>query len=354
VNLSLRLLLLLSLISAGLVYGQTIDFIQYGENKGDSSYYDIFQTSDTEFWIGGKGGILKKYTLDGSIEDIPYPKNGNSILRINKMGDKMILAADKGILYVWENQEWKVQEFQHLRKSCFYDLQVIDSLNAFLCGGKSKIAVGKRTIPYGFIMATKNGGETWTEVFKDWKRMVWRLKWVEESQKLFALTYSPLGSRIFEGKDRGASWSKTGFKNNKLIHDFEINTENSVVLAGGISGNLKNSNTCLLKSYSPKKSNSSKSKYSDSIPEVGLLWDYSESNFYEAAGACSGNIIYKSKSELDSWKYLQLAEPINLYEILFFTDNQAIIIGSNKSILQLKLPDSEQNDSISNSKPGSW
>ncbi len=342
---------LLIFFSFSLVQAQLVDMIQLGETKQDSSYYDIFQTNDTEFWIGGKGGILKKYTLNKGIQDIAYPKEGNSILRINRMGEKMILAADKGTLFILENQVWKVQKFPNLRKSCFYDIQVIDSLNAFLCGGKSKIAVGKKTIPFGFILGTTDGGETWTTVYKSWKRMIWRLKWEKEKNKLYALTYSPWGTVIMEGKDRGVNWQKTGFTNKNLLHDFELKKDNSFIAAGGNSGSIHKSNSYLLKSCFADKSNSPNN--ADFYPNVGLIWDYSDSQCYETAGACAGNLLYKTKKDSANWKTIQLSNPINLYEILFYTDYQALIIGSNKSILRLSFPETELNESILNSSSGS-
>jgi photosystem II stability/assembly factor-like uncharacterized protein len=224
-------------------------------------------------------------------------------------------------------------------------------LNAFLCGGKSKIAIGKRTIPFGFILGTTDGGATWTTVYKTWKRMIWRLKWEKEKNTLYALTYSPWGTVIMEGKDRGVNWHKTGFSNKNLLHDFELEKENSFIVAGGNSGNLKKSNTCLLKSCFAEKSNLSKN--SDFSPNVGLIWDYSDSQCYETAGACAGNLLYKSKNESDNWKTIQLSNPINLYEIIFYTDYQALIIGSNKSILRISFPESEINTPLLNSSAGS-
>lgn len=321
------------------VIAQNIQFIQTGNTQGDSSYYDIFQKNSNEFWIGGKGGILKKFTLDETnVQDIPYPNEGASILRINQMGSKMLLAADKGTLYIGENQQWTIHKFKSYRNHCFYDLLVIDSLHAFMCGGKSKIAVGKRTIPFGFILATRDGGVTWDPVFKDWKRMVWRLEWDAIHNKVLALTYSPTGSLIFESLNRGEQWSKTIYKSADLFHDFSYQNDKGLLLAGGESGNLSKRKSCLLQEN--RNSDQQSHLQEDFTIEAGLIWDYSNSTTVEAAGACFGNLLYRTTDGDNTWKCVQVSKFINLYEVLFYSDKEALIIGSNKSLLSVQF-DSE-------------
>ena len=57
--------------------------------------------------------------------------------------------------------------------STFYNIAVIDNNTAYICGGKSKITLGKRTVPFGFILKTADRGNTWTEVYSSAFSMIW-------------------------------------------------------------------------------------------------------------------------------------------------------------------------------------
>lgn len=319
------------LLAGNLLPAQVIQCVQIGNTSGDSSYYDIFQKRENEYWIGGKSGILKKYIPGKFPEDVPYPNIGVSILRINRLGERMVLAADKGTLYFQDpDGEWTVRQIPGYRKYSLYDLLVVDSLTAFVCGGKSKIAVGERTIPFGFILVTRDGGNTWKRVVGSWKSMIWRLHQDSATRQIAALTYSPLGTRVWVSDSLGIKWKPTSVRHPELLHDIAA-SGCSWKLAGGKSGNLRRTNSCLVESVG------SRSKSVPGMPEAGLIWDYAENEHFELATACRGNLLMRDKRKPDEWNCLQLSSGANLYEAVFIGKFEVLIIGSNKSLYRIEL-----------------
>lgn len=315
---------------------QLVETLQIGNLQGDSSYYDIFEIHKGEFWIGGKSGILKKYTETNGLRDVYYPNLGRSILRINKLGDKILIASDQGTLYISEKGEWTTQQFLKHSKSCFYDLMVVDSLTAFICGGRSKIAIGKRVVPHGFIFKTQDGGNTWNPVFRSFSKMVWRLKYDTISQEILALTYSPLGSQVYSGGNRGDAWKKAPWKDRNLYHDLDISSNRELILVGGRSGNLRNQAGHLRK-CSIQNENSNPTMNFECLPG-GLIWDYTSGEKWELASSGSGNLWYREKNKGSNWDLIKMTTPLNLYEVIFYDENAVLVIGSKKSIFKVTLP----------------
>lgn len=320
------------LLAGNLIEAQVIQCVQAGNASGDSSYYDVFRKTENEYWLGGKSGILKKYTPGKLPEDVVYPNTGVSILRINRMGERMVLAADKGTLYFQEpDGGWCVRQIPGYRKYSLYDLLVVDSLTAFVCGGKSKIAVGERTIPFGFILVTQDGGNTWKRVMGSWKSMIWRLHQDSASRQIFALTYSPFGTRVWVGDSSGIKWKPTAVRHPELLHDIAPSSGCSWRLAGGKSGNLRKNASCLL------ESDGSTCFSVSGVPEAGLIWDYTENEHFELATACRGNLLVRDKRKKSPWQCLQMASGANLYEAVFMGKSEVLIIGSNKCLYRIEL-----------------
>jgi len=315
---------------------QVLELIQTGNSGKDSSYYDIFRFSASSFWIGGKYGILKEMNLSGDITDISYPNQGVSILRVNRFYEgKLILAADQGIIYTCENNQWSINKFNKYSKYCFYDICVTDSLTAYVCGGKSKIAYGERTIPYGFVLKTEDGGRSWKKIYSSWHRMVWRVREDPEKRQIMILTYSPSGSRVFASGDAGESWKKTSLHSHLLWYDMDFAPEGVCILSGGRSGNLNKQDGYISKNHI---SNTKKNKSSPIVFESGLIWNYAQNNVMEIAGGSKGNLLFRSKNKGNAWTCLKTKIPVNLYEVSFIDERSAFVIGSNKTIYRLTLP----------------
>lgn len=311
---------------------QTIKVLHSGNAGSDSSYYDIFRLSDSEFWVGGKYGVLKAIGPDQVLRDVPYPNQGVSILKINTdFKGNRYLAADKGIVYINTDNKWIVRHLNKYSSSCFYDLCVLNSGAVLMCGGKSKIAVGKRTIPYGFILRSDDGGNSWKRVHRDWKRMFWKITQDPTSGILYALSYCPWGSRIFTSTDQGISWQKSDIKGKELWHDLEILTSQCLVTTGGSSGNLNRKKGFVIRKSGIEAPDRT---IREDVFDSGLIWDYSQNVCLEAACGSAGELMIRNSGR-ESWTRLKAPVPVNLYKMCFVSDSLAYIIGSNKNIFLL-------------------
>ena len=101
-SLLLKIALGYVLIALFPVLGQdlSIDILQQGETYEDSSYYDILEVRD-EYWIAGKYGTLKKYTVSEGLTNVTYPSLGVDIYKMDRLGEEKIIASgDKGTVYL--------------------------------------------------------------------------------------------------------------------------------------------------------------------------------------------------------------------------------------------------------------
>ena len=172
--------------------------MSHGDEE-DPSFYDITRIDTNEYWIGGKNGSLISIDTNERMTPVQYPGTGAHILKIASFSnDKVIMAADQGTLYLHDRTSgaWQVIKVPGYENRTFYSLQIIDSATAFIAGGASSVSFGKIGIPHGFILMTRDGGETWEEVYRHSLFMIWELNYNTEEHRLYASLYSPLGSRI--------------------------------------------------------------------------------------------------------------------------------------------------------------
>ncbi len=314
---------------------QHIELMHAGSKSDDSSYYDICRTQDGQFFVGGKFGVLKCIQKDGTLTDVDFPRGNQSILRIQEFyNGALILAADAGHIYRKTNHQWSVLQIPQYKKSCFYDITIMDSTTAIVCGGKSEIAVGNRVIPFGFALLTTDGGDTWKPVYQKWNRMVWRVLHDKKNNITYMLTYSPFGSRVLESSNQGTSWAKSSMRGNVLWHDMELNAEQQFVFCGGKSGNLKRKEGII--EYHNKHTDLKQQHLS---PNAGMIWDYRANDSFEVATGSKGMLHFKENSPQQTWKTIQVQPPVNLYEISFIDGNSAFIVGSNKTLYKLIMKD---------------
>ncbi|MBN4049676.1 hypothetical protein JYT36_00450 [Bacteroidales bacterium AH-315-N07] len=305
---------------------QEVSVIQSSNIKGDSSYYDIYQFNDNEFWIGGEYGILKCLDKSGKLTDIKFPNKGAHILEIAQFGpDRVIILADKGILYFYDVSldSWEVKVFPKYKNKALYNICVINDKTAYICGGHSRIAKGKRTLPRGFILKTENGGATWKKCYNNPFKMVWDINY--EDNRLYAITYSPFGSKILTSINEGKSWKRHSFFSKILIHDME--KIKSFYLVGGIRKGKSAGTIGILNTDSLAK-----------LEETSIFWDVSASNLYTLASGSNGIIAYKFNGNV-KWVEFKTPIPKNLYAVKFINSNSAYVVGREKTILRVEWKD---------------
>jgi photosystem II stability/assembly factor-like uncharacterized protein len=323
------------------MHAQHLELIHSGTQADDSSYYDIYRAQDGYFMLGGKFGVLKTLHEDGTIHDVEYPRGGESILRIQEFyKGSFILAADAGIVYRMQNNQWSTIALEKYKRFCFYDVTIIDSSTALMCGGKSEIAYGKRVIPYGFVLRTEDGGATWKRVYRKWNRMVWKVLYDRNDRKSYMLTYSPFGSRVMESGDAGRTWKRSAIRSSSLWHDMEINSDHQLVFCGGKSGNLKRKEGHIVYKDTPV---TGKCKVSTRVLDSGMIWDYHATDNFEIASGSRGTLFVKEKGLQAEWKRIEVKPAVNLYEISFIDTHSAYIVGSNKTLYKLIIQDAPVN-----------
>jgi hypothetical protein len=152
-----RLTVILLFFNAAYSHSQVKQVINALET--DSSYYDIYKLSETETWLCGEHGVLKRMEQSGNVTPVAFPNTGANLLKILRIANYVFIAADKGTLYRYNltDGSWKAKQFPEFKNRCFYDLCEGANGSILVCGGASRIARGKMDIPYGFIAWLDSG-----------------------------------------------------------------------------------------------------------------------------------------------------------------------------------------------------
>lgn len=310
------------------VFAQIITVVQSSDIIGDSSYYHILRVNENEFWLGGEYGLLKKINNEEKLEEIIYPNNGNHILAMELWGrDKVILVCDKGTIYQYctVTYKWEFTNIPEFNNSAFYNITTVNDSVAFICGGNSKVADGKKAIPYGFILKTIDKGLNWQKIYKNNFKMIWDILY--DNNQLYAITYSPLGSNVIVSEDLGKSWKKTGIKNSGLYHDIE-KSDNLYFVGGEVSKNKSNGIITLIENQSDIK-----------LKGTGIFWELNAGSLFILATACNGILAFKKRDEYE-WNAVKSPIAKHLYSSKFIDPSSAYIVGREKTILKLKWEDS--------------
>ncbi len=329
---SLCICVCFTLLSPIFSCAQNISVIESSTSGTDSSYYDIIQAGPSEYWVGGKYGILKKITADGRLEVIHYPSLGAHILKMAKLDENTILlCGDKGVIYRYSRlpDKWYVTQLSGYAGQCFYNMVTVNDSTAFICGGKSKISRGERAVPGGFILKTSDKGKTWKEVYKDFTSMIWDMYFDAKEKTLYALSYSPLGTRVLCSVNEGQYWQKLKEHYSVLLHSFNK-------LSGGYSSGGKNGS---LGKYGVIIDASKKIL---KFRETGMIWDVASNGIHTLASACRGLLLSKSEFS-QKWTLLHTPSNVNLYELAFINSTTAYVIGSNKTILRVDFSGEQSN-----------
>jgi hypothetical protein len=311
-------------------FSQQVKVLSVSHARNDSSFYDIKRTSRTTFWACGKYGILYELSEDGKLSKVNYPGQGKHLLKMDEFdADNAVLCGEGGFVYNYCRSEnsWNVVKVKGYDNSTFYNICVIDANTAYVCGGKSKITRGQRTIPFGFILKSNDKGKTWKEVYHCATEMIWDMDYDKKSGIISALTYSPFTkSRIISSPITVEEWNGSVVTYNYLFHEM-FNDEGNLYLAGSKSGKIYSGDGSV---FSSDGTNSLK-RQTD-----GLLWDIDANSDYLVSSACKG-VFYVNKKGDNKWQRIDTGHPYNLYEIAFIDSDSFFLVGSNKLILKVNL-----------------
>ncbi len=300
--------------------------LEDGEQQTDSSYYDIEQVGETEYWAVGKYGIITSLKTDGQISRVQFPNQGADLLKVQRLDeDRIMIAADSGYLYFYEKStaRWEVNRVEGYENFCFYNAAQVDGDVLLVCGGKSSIAAEKKALPFGFILRSTDGGKNWEKVFDSKLNMVWSVKYDKLARELNALLYHPIRqSRLISSADLGRTWNKTSTHLKGLFHDFS-NLNGKTLFSGGRNPNF-NLNGAIA---TMEKVNNFQS---------GMFWDIAHNKNWILATSTDGNLVYRKL--LGDWNFLTTSVCKNLYEIAFIDEHTAFVVGSYKTILKVSFP----------------
>jgi hypothetical protein len=193
---------------------------------------------------------------------------------------------------------------------------VSDSI-AYICGGKSKIAYGKRTIPKGFVLESLDAGATWKQVYYSPFEMIWDLSIQNGTKQIECLMYSIFNKSCVRQFDHDFN-PHTVFKQNGVFHEMN-ESKTGTLLCGG------------QQDFTNK---SGKIKWMNGVeylfPKNGLIWSAKFINGNLIGVGSKGFVYFKPLN--NAWQIYQLPDLHNLYEIIDFKAGVALIVGSQHTI----------------------
>lgn len=307
-------------------YGQNpeVEIIQYPSFSGDSSYYDIAEINQGEYWIVGKNGVIHQLSENKLIKPLSYPNTGIHWLKIGKFTNgNVLIVGDYGNILIWDacQKHWNQKSLKGYKNKCFYNLVVIDSLTAYICGGNRNIALSKKRIPHGFVLKTNDGGVTWQRDFSRARFMFWSMKVSENNQKIVLMGYTPNATQFFEKDITINRWIKS-YKLKGLFHDFCFSDAQCPVTVGSRTLNFRK-NAMIAESPCHIWCNK----------EKGAFWDVEKIGRNFIVCGSKGYIVFKTPDNF--WKQLPINIYENFYEIIPVSENQAIIVGSRQAVVKV-------------------
>ncbi|MCH8331851.1 MAG: hypothetical protein IH946_10825, partial [Bacteroidetes bacterium] len=165
-----------------------------------------------------------------------------------------------------------------------------------------------------------DGGKTWTTTYTKIDRMVWDIEFDPETKNIFAVTYSPFGSKLIRSTDRGLTWENASIKYKALYHDLLLDDE--MLLVGGKNGKIK------------KNGRIREGANEEMHKDAGMIWSIKKGDTYLIATGSHGYLMYRSEK---GWNTIQTGINKNLYESSFIDKNTIYVVGSNRTILKVKI-----------------
>lgn len=303
-----------------------IDILQQGESYEDSSYYDILKVKN-DYWIAGKYGTLKKYSPQNGLSNIAYPSLGVDIYKMEKLDeDRLIASGDRGTIYFHniKKKTWESKQIEGYEKACFYNLAVLDPNHIYISGGNSKIAHSKKTVPKGFVLESRDGGLTWNKTYSNPFKMVWCVKKNEFDGQMYALMYTINKTHLY--KLENGKWDKVEKVGNSIFHEVQFQSPTDYVATGGWIG---------------KKGRIHFHNRKVEVDHAGLIWGRTSNEKYEIYPACDGQIVLGNHTNNYKLFGKKLNKQFSIYEVVFTSENEALAIGSARTLLKLKIEESK-------------
>lgn len=324
----IRLMLSLSLFQSVLLAQNTITL--QAPSTPDSSFYDIAKIDENEFWICGENGILKSVDSFGMMKNIPdFPGKGINLLKIATLSDRILISSDNGIIYSYlqSSQSWATLQIPGLSNSAIYSMLPLGDSIIYACGGHKLIATGKRTIPFGFVFASKDRGESWYPVMKKWNRFFWDLTYDSENDEVIALGYGPFGSRLFTISKKEVH--RTDFRSKYLLHDIEYSNQYGLIACGGK----------YKKTGAKGKIYCFNEHKAESFKTGGFIWSLILTPSINLLTAGPGNIHFRIAKD-ENWQSAQILSTGNFYQSVLISKNKVFIVGSAGLLVLIDLTDS--------------
>jgi len=297
---------------------QSFDLIRSADYP-DSSFYDIFRLSRSEYWLGGENGVLYAMNAAGELKAVHYPSLGLDILKIDTLADgQVLLAAEKGTLYFHNRKTgtWRIRQVKGFEDKVFYETASGPDGEVFVCGGSSKIAQSRARLPKGFIIRSADGGDSWERVYSNPFAMVWDVDLVQG--KLMAAVYNPLSRKRLISLRKDGRWKSELRKRSLLIHQYDeengllAGTRHILFKPGAITGRMDGS--------------------MHALPGAAMCWSVKRSGPWLVSLASNGLL------EIDngSGRKLFKVSNFNLYEMEKSPDGGFFIVGSHGLILRIR------------------
>jgi len=182
-------------------------------------------------------------------------------------------------------------------------------------------------VPFGFVLKTTDKGKTWKRVLRKNSRMVWDVSYDKKKDKVYAMTYSPFGSRLLVSNESGDKWKKMYKQEKALFHHLLI--QDGLHYVGGRSGKLNR--------YGVINNSITKTPFEKS----GMIWSLIVNNSYSFAPATKGILLYRHLNS--EWKQIDTGIPRNMYEAVFIDLDTIYVVGNRQTILRIDLSEIQSN-----------
>ena len=305
-------------------YAQDLIITPLEDREKGYSYFDIARVNHEDAWMVGSSGSIRSINRFGHIISIRHPGPLENLLKIEKFGkDRLIICGDKGVLFIYDQKQekWEITRIEGYEKYCFYDICIRNDSTALMCGGKSEISVGKRTIPRGFILKTIDRGVTWTKVYGNTTNMIWSIKEEKENKTIVAIIYSPFGSKIISSTDQGLTWNNNSKRIRALFHD--MSTQGEFIFVGARKNKLHSDG--LVVTFDNEFD----------FKDIGFVFGITANSKYTVATTANGFIVIKTANQ--PWQLIHTGNKVSLYEALFMDQNTFYVIGSRNTILRVDI-----------------
>ncbi len=313
------------------LFAQRINRFDFKEIPS-TSIYDIYSINDNRIILACKNGIVAECDTNGNIKTLKETGNATNLLKSERINDSLVMViGDKGIIYTFNTftNEWQEEQLMNYKNKALYNICNDKKGNIYINGGNSKIACGQKAIPNGFILKSENGGKNWKRVYNRKSKMVWDIKYNFVDNKLYAIVFSPFGSKLIYSSNEGKTW-KTVLKSEKkdLFHALYINADGKIMISGGTYA--KNGGRGAIYEIKGNQYIKHTTTY--------FVWDIVSAPDIDIASCSKGWIIYRLKSaNSENWHEIHSTADYNLYEVEKISDSSFILGGSRNTLIRFDL-----------------